>query len=225
MTTLFGYIFTWDGFGKGEGTDKYSDLFSEALMKMSQFKTSRGKSRMTSKRWQALTYESRQPLLGEDPGFVESVWTYPIRLRVNDTTGTIVIAAPRYAITDAAVQTINSRLAPNVRRKLVNVGEVSDHLLQPAPQQFAITYYMADVPGYGSALNTISLHGDDIAAADFLVKERASFTARQIGVRPLSQRAECGRFGNTGSIQFRDEYIEMLEQFLAYTYSNGFYID
>lgn len=223
MTVLYGYIFTWDGFSQA-GDDGFSDAFVGAVTKLKQFKNGGGRQPRAS-RWKRLIFESPQPLLGEEPGFVPSVWTYKVHLRVNDKTGTVIIAAQRYTITDAVVQVINFKVTPNIRRKVINVGEVSEHLLAPSPQQFAMTYYMADIPGYGSALSTISLHGDDIAAADFLVNERNNFTARQIGVRPLSQKAECGRFSNTGQIQFRDENLDTLERFLSYTYENGFYID
>ena len=223
MTALFGYIFTWDGFNQAED-DGYSESFLSKISNLKQFSKAGGRQPSTS-RWKQLIFESMQPLLGEEPGFVPSPWTYKVHVRVNDKTGTLIIATRRYTVTDAVVQAINFNITPNIRRKVVNVGEVSEHLLAPSPQQFAITYYMADIPGYGSALSTISLHGDNIAAADFLVNERKNFTARQIGVRPLNQKNECGRFSNTGQIQFRDENLGMLERFLSYTYENGFYID
>ncbi|MCO5159927.1 MAG: hypothetical protein M9939_02235 [Mesorhizobium sp.] len=227
MTVLYGYIFTWDGVqGEVEGKKALSEQFFSAVVALRQFKKIADRRGAHSTRWRRFLYESSHALLGEESGgLFDHVWTYKVHFRVNDATGTVIIAAPRYAITDAVVQAINVKLTPNVRRKLINVAELSDHLLSPQAQQFAITYYMADVPGYGSALSTISLHGDDIAAADFLTKERGDFTARQIGVRPLNQRSDCGRFGNTGQIQFRDENLEMLELFLSYTYGHGFYID
>lgn len=226
MAIQFGYIFTWEGFRSVDGESDLADQFLGELGKSASFKIERERRISSGRRWQILKFASSVPLLGEERDmFPDARFYYRMYCRINKKTGTIILAAPRYLISDAAVQAINISINPNIRRKIINIKELSEYLLGPEPQSFAITYYMADVPGYGSALNTIALYGDDIAAANFLAAERANFTARQIGIRPTSQRAECGRFGNTGSIQFRDENIEVLEEFLAHTYSLGFYID
>ncbi|HEY5723180.1 MAG TPA: hypothetical protein VIT45_12740 [Allosphingosinicella sp.] len=102
---------------------------------------------------------------------------------------------------------------------------MADYLLEPgAEKRFAVTYLLADVPGYGSALSSMSLIGDDIAAADFMVEERGKLTARQLGVRSIFSRIECGRFGSLGSIRFRPACISDFESFLSYAYQNNFYI-
>ena len=222
MRQLFGYIFDWSD--PREDPRTFLDALSSA--KLREIRSYSGPDSNVSKRWTLLYFVSRRPFLGEEPGVLDTTHEYRYRLyvRVNSVTGSVILAAPRYAITDAAIETINRGLTPDLRRRVININDVVQHLFRREAQQYAVTYLMADVPGHRPLVNTIAIHGEDIGTSNFLLEERQTFTARQLGVRAIRSRMECGRFGNSGSIQFNLENSESLERFLAYTYENKFYI-
>ena len=137
-----------------------------------------------------------------------------------------MVAGARYTVTEEAMRNFNTYVRPSLTRKVINIKSLTEHLFERgAERHFAVTHFNADVPGYGTALSSISLNGDDIGSADFLVDERGNFTARQVGVRPLNHRSECGRFGSVGSVQFRTDLLDNFERFLVYAYRCGLYID
>lgn len=228
---LYGYVLEWDGFEAGSA-DSNRSLFEESILRVPTLEKGNDRRYLPSKRWSFFSLRSNRPLLGEfeseNQSKIEGSETrfYPVYFRVNERTKTVIFAAQRYSITDVAVSTFNAFITPNLRRRVIDIEALSSRLLtDDEDKKFCVTYFMADVPGYGSALNTISLHGDDLGAADFLSEERTNFTARQIGVRTISNRSEAGRFSNTGSIQFRLEAIPELEKFLSYTYQEKLYVD
>ncbi|HEY6816429.1 MAG TPA: hypothetical protein VI168_12885 [Croceibacterium sp.] len=145
---------------------------------------------------------------------------------MNERTRTVVVATMRYGITEEAIRYFNTYISPKLQRKVVNVRDLSEHLLDKGGEkQFAITHLLADVPGYGSALSLISLSGDDVGSTDFIDNQSSSLTTRQIGVRSVESRVECGRFGSVGSVQFRTDQLDDLEAFLSYAYERGFYLE
>lgn len=228
---LYGYVLEWDGFEAGS-TESNRALFERSVFQVPTLEQGGDRRYLPSKRWSFFNFRSNKPLLGEFESDKQATIVgaemrfYPVYFRVNERTKTVILASQRYAITDLAVSTFNAFINPNLRRRVIDIESLSSRLLTTEEdKKFCVTYYMADVPGYGSALNTISLHGDDLGAADFLSEERTKFTARQIGVRTISNRSEAGRFSNTGSIQFRLEAIPELEKFLSYTYKEKLYID
>lgn len=227
MSPLYGYIFLWEGFSDSETDVPNSKIFRDALKDISSFKSIPNERIIGSPRWSVYWFLSSKPLLGEEPDmYRKDPYTYKILFRVNEKTDTVIIAGDRYSIAEAAVATFNTYINPNFKRKIVNISRLSDNLFKKGFEKFfAVTYLLADVPGYGAALNTIALHGDDIAEADFLSREALNFTARQIGVRPVDNRYECGRFGNLGTIQFRRENIPGLEKFLNYAYQEKLYVE
>ncbi|HXH31859.1 MAG TPA: hypothetical protein VNJ01_13695 [Bacteriovoracaceae bacterium] len=222
MRQLFGYIFDWGESREGE----FSFLEALQAAKLREIRAYDGPSETVSRRWVVIYFISRRPLLGEEPGALDAIHEFRYRLyvRVNTVTGSVILAASRYAITDAAIEVINRGVTPDLRRRVININEVVQHLFRRDVQQYAVTYLMADVPGYRPLVNTIAIHGEDIGTSNFLLEERQAFTARQLGVRAIRSRIECGRFGNSGSIQFNLDNSEALEKFLAYTYKNKFYI-
>ena len=243
---LFGYLFTWDGFNLDEEkATSNPTLFDEALKSAKKFRDITKKDPSFSKltippRWKVNYFQSTEPLAEEEPNLY-GYYDYRIYIRVNDKTDTVVIAANRYKITEAAVATFNTYVTPKLQRKVIGISELAENLFdERIPKKFAVTYFLADVPGYGSALRTIALAGDDIANAGFMSEyeqhikhdgveagsgKSRNFTARQVGLRPINARYECGRFGNSGTIQFPDDSIPQLEAFLAYAYQQGLYID
>jgi len=226
MSLVYGYLFEWDGFTSDEVKKPNSMRFKEALLSLSAFQGFR--SVRKAPRWSVYKFMSSKPLNGEELHSLPADfrYSYEIYVRVNERTKTVVIAASRYTITEEAVRTFNTYLAPNLQRKIINIKELSEHLLEKGNRkQFAVTYLLADVPGYGSALSLISLIGEDIGSTDFLDDQRNSLTTRQIGVRPIDNRTECGRFASIGSVQFRTDQLGDLEAFLSYAYQNGFYLD
>ena len=228
MSLVYGYIFEWDGFNSKESSVTNTDRFKEQLLSVRSFQNFVDRKVTLAKRWSLYKFHSPKPLLGEESSALamNADYAYSVYVRVNDKTGTLVIAASRYTVTEEAVKTFNVYIKPSLQRKVINIKGLSDHLLERGTEKrFAVTHLNADVPGYGTAVSSISLSGDDIGAADFLVDERADFTIRQVGVRPVDGRSECGRFGSVGSVQFRTELLGEFERFLSYAYECGLYID
>lgn len=226
---LYGYIFTWDGFDP-EGSTSNSEAFFDAVRQVPTLSFNDSRTGITSKKWSKLKFRSSRYLMGEpdeerQPRMHGSNdLFYDVYLRVNDRTKAVVLAGQRYAITDSAVTAFNAFVNPNLRRRVIDVEGMTRRLFSKEQEKsFCLTYFLADVPGYGSALTSISLHGDDLAASDFLMDERQNFTARQIGIRSVSSRSEASRIGNQGTLQFRREAMTDLERVLNFTYQEKFY--
>lgn len=228
MSLVYGYIFEWDGFDPEGKSASNSARFGEALLSIRLFKLAQDRRLGRARRWSVYRFLSPKPLLGEEPheDGLGHGYAYFVYVRVNEKTGTLVIAGSRFAVTEEVVRTFNTYVKPSLQRKVLNVKNLADHLLERGTEKhFAVTHLAADVPGYGTAVSSIALTGDDIGGADFLVEERSAFTIRQVGVRPVGHRAECGRFGSVGSVQFRTDLLENFERFLIYAYDCGLYID
>ncbi len=230
---LFGYLFRWSGF---QGATDEANPFLSELSQVPQFTDVTGKQgvKVASEiplMWHVLNFRSGEPLAGEEQdGRMLKDYEYRVFVRVNPLSGSVIFASSRYKISDSAVATFNAYIAPKLQRRHIRVAELSERLFhQRSRADYFVTYFLADVPGYGEALKMLSLAGDDVAGAGFFSFDKSSqsssqsgvlhysdFTARQIGLRPIDSRQECGRFGGTGTIQFPDEAIQELDKFLIY---------
>lgn len=227
MSLVYGYIFEWEGFDPENKTASNSARFRDAFLSIKAFEAVQDR-KITAPRWAVFRFMSPKPLLGEEPHHdgMGHRYAYKTYVRVNEKTGTLVIAGARYTVTEEVVRTFNTYVRPSLQRRVINIKNLSEHLLERGTEKrFAVTHLTADVPGHGTAVTSISLSGDDIGGADFLVEERVQFTIRQVGVRPANYRAECGRFGSVGSVQFRTDLLDNFELFLVYAYECGLYID
>lgn len=235
MPLLYGYILTWEGYGVDQDAP-YADQFDELLLQQESFSPDhRGVARLNPA-WKSYWYATKSALhdhgIGADAEPSQSsvlagaTYTYPFMVRVNASNGTIIVVSTLYSITDAVIEYFNNAISPNLKRRIIDVHKVSQTLLDPGERkEYAITYFLADVPGYGSNLRSITLYGNDIAEADFLQAERRNFSARKIGVRPFASPRDAGRFNNYGTIQFRSENIDAFEDFLRYAYKKKLYIE
>jgi hypothetical protein len=227
MSLVYGYLFEWPTSSEALQVSR-SEAFQSAVESIRSFRLAEDHRINDIPRWTSYRFESLKPLhtVDGEPLFRDTPYTYSVFVRVNDKTSTVVIAAARYSITDEVVRLFNTTVRPMLKRKSINVRGLSDYLLnEQKRKRFFVTYLLGDVPAYGSALTSISLHGDDIAAAEFSLPEGAALTARQIGVRLLTPRMECARFGTLGSVQFRTDLAAEFEQFLTYAYDRGFLTD
>ena len=167
MAISYGYLFSWDGFGKKGIVKGYGDEFRKLLVEMTNIKEGPEKKRLNVRGWISLKFLSGKPLLGEDPGFLrQSPFQYDVWVRVNEHTGNIIISAQRYSITESVVDFFNFKYSPHLRKMVIDVGKLTDYMFHSEEKKFFITYFMADVRGFGPSLTSISLYGDDIAASN-----------------------------------------------------------
>lgn len=237
---LFGFLFNWNDFSRqmsGESTEQ--DSFVARLHKVPQFSdiTDNQGVNQTSrlpKTWRLLNFRSNKALAGEElDGRLRldgDEFVYRIYVRANLETGSVIFASRRLSISEAAVMTQNTYVLPKLQRRNIRVAELSERLLRrDTITDYFVTFLSADVPGYGDSLKSISLEGEDIAGAGFFFFDDVSgstekkhglhysnFTARRIGLRPVDSRLECGRFGVDNRIEFSDDSIQELEDFLLY---------
>ena len=201
---LFGYLFNWEGFNTDSPeTQNHITQFRAAMQRSKRFddatsKLSHAQKSRIPDRWNTILFESSEPLAGEEGSLFEN-YHYRVFVRVNELTRSVILAASRYRITEAAVSTFNLYVTPKLQRKIIRVQDLSDHLLEETgPKKFAITYLKADIPSFGSSLRSIALEGDDISGSGFvgrietgegspprgsLHRRHSSLVTRQIGVR------------------------------------------
>jgi hypothetical protein len=239
MPLLYGYILAWKGYDKSEEAPGFREQFREKMLVTDDFSSDSRGHHNPNNAWESYWLSSTVALHDHGPDAVQKgtpnqtnsavrnePYTYSFRVRVNSASGTIIIVSTLYSITDAVIENFNSENSPNLQRQVVDIHKVSQELLsEERDRDYSITYFLADIPGYGSSLRSITLYGNDIAEADFLRSERKNFSARKIGVRPFNGPYEAGRFNNQGTIQFRSENIGIFEEFLRYAYKNDFYIE
>jgi len=239
MPLLYGYILAWKGYDKSKNAAGYREQFRDKMLETSDFDLDSRGHHNPQDAWESYWLTSSVALHdhgtesfqkgGPDQRNIagsNGPFTYSFRVRVNSASGTIIIVSTLYSITDAIVENFNTENSPNLQRQIVDIHKVSQELLSgDRDRDYSITYFLADIPGYGSSLRSITLYGNDIAEADFMRSERKNFSARKIGVRPFNGPYEAGRFNNQGTIQFRSENIGIFEEFLRYAYKNNFYIE
>lgn len=237
----FGFLFSWSGFGPEvpSGQEPPFDEFSKRLNEVPQFTditdrhgVARPKDMPSS--WRLLSFRSLKPLAGEDLENSKRLdsgdFPYHVYVRINAQAGTIIFAARRYSITEAAVMTFHTYTVPKMKRRNVRVAELAERLLtKRTTTDYFITFLNADVPGYGEALRSLSLEGEDIAGTGFFLLgeeteptstkgglQYANFNAKRIGLRPVTSRNEFGRFGADNRVEFSDDSIGSLEEFFSF---------
>lgn len=237
MKLLYGYILTWPGYDLACGAPGYREQFREKLLSIREFRVDDRGFGSPQNAWERLWLDSPVALHdvtneGPDSEHRNSDlggkirFNYSFLIRVNSKNGTIIIVSTLYNITDAVIDYFNLGNAKNLQRKIVDVQKVSQMLMESEhSKEYSITYFLADVPGYGSSLKSITMYGNDISEAEFLREERKKFSARKIGVRPFDGPFEAGRFNNFGMIQFRIENISIFENFLRYAHQHKLFIE
>lgn len=238
----FGFLFHWGGFD-GEKTSNSESPLSNGFLKkikdIPQFSdiTARHGARVPKdmpSTWRLLSFRSPKPLAGEDVDDSRRLdggdFPYHVFVRINPKAGTVIFASRRYSITEAAVMTFHTYTVPKMQRRNVRVAELAARLLNKTTStDYFITFINADVPGYGEALRSISLEGEDIAGTGFFIVgsdtepsptkgglHYSNFNAKRIGLRPVTSRNECGRFGADNRVEFSDESIGALEDFFSF---------
>jgi hypothetical protein len=237
---LFGFLFSWAGYeGVSDEIDRTINPFVQNLKSVPQLSDISGKQGVNTASplpasWRLVNFRSSKPLAGEDLDSRRSLdnddFIYRVFIRTNPHAGTVIFASRRFSISEAAVMTVNSYVVPKLQRRNIRVAELSERLLgQEIKTDYFVTFLSADVPGYGDSLKSLALEGEDIAGANFFrlpgqANSSASsgklpftnFTAKRIGLRPVNSRQECGRFGTDNRIEFSEEALQELEDFLAY---------
>ena len=238
---LYGFLFQWNGFsservGKAFEGDPFIYTLNEAS-KLTDITNKQGVKvpKPLPEKWRLIEFLSDEPLTKEDSDSAprsldRNSYPYWIYIRSNIETGAVIVASASFRITVQAVMTINTYILPKMQRRNIRVAELAERLLrQEARTEYFITLLTTDVPGYGDSVKSLSLEGDDIAGAGFFHFTSASnnvgdkqglryknFTAKRIGLRPVDSRIECGRFGTENRIEFSDEGLQELEDFLGY---------
>ncbi len=227
MPQLYGYILNWNGYSENNGSTDYRQQLHDAISSAKDFQVDTAAPNKLQGLWQDYIFNSTKAVVDHDKErmMFEGPYTYKFKVRVNSRNGTVIIVSAMHIITDAVINYFNYKNRPNLNRKIINIQKITQKLLIEKVRDYAITYYLADIPGYGTSLKSITLYGTDIADAEFLEDERANFSARKIGIRPFSSPFESGRFSNNGIIQFRSENIKNLEEFLSYAHLNELYIE
>lgn len=188
-----------------------------------------GASNVVGSRWNIVIFKSKEPLLNADriselyrPP--QEFFEYPVYIRVNNITGSMIVASHSNGIVEAFVQVVARSSLPMLQNRQVYVSRIFDNIaFGEGEEDYRITHLIAQVVGYGNNIETVTLSGYDIGAASgngysSLVRSEA-MTPRYIGVRLVSQQEEIFRISTTGMIQFSLEENSNLEEFLSYCYS------
>ncbi|MCV6596607.1 MAG: hypothetical protein OIF40_05915 [Mangrovicoccus sp.] len=209
-----------------EGAPKFTDLSSKQGVTI---------PKPLPENWSLVEFVSDEPLTKDDfdsqpKALDRNVYPYWVYLRTNPETGTVIVASATFRITIQAVMTINAYVLPKMQRRNIRVAELAERLLrQEAKTDYFMTLLTTDVPGFGESVKSLSLEGEDIVGAGFFHflppqsdssskqgLRYTNFTAKRIGLRPTNSRNECGRFGTDNRIEFSDDGLQELENFLNY---------
>ncbi|MDX8347388.1 hypothetical protein SLH49_05250 [Cognatiyoonia sp. IB215446] len=238
---LYGFLFQWDGFAPHRvSPEAIGDAFLFSLNDVPKFSDISDRHGVVipkplPKNWRLFEFISNEPLTKDDsvkpPRTLDrNGYPYWIHIRTNMDAGTVIVAAATFRIAVQAVMTINAYVLPKMQRRNIRVAELAERLLRhESKTEYYVTLLTTDVPGFGEAVKSLSLEGEDIVGAEFFHFSNSTsndsqkqglrytnFTAKRIGLRPIDSRSECGRFGTDNRIEFSDDGLQELEDFLKY---------
>lgn len=234
LTKRYGYLLNWKGFNDAIGRiDDTNKAFFEGVARVPQLENITGRSGVKvpkmPKNWSVLLFRSSEPLGSETQTMTSLAhYEYFLHVRVSKRSSSVLIASDSYKVADSAIATFNTYVVPKLQRRYIRVADLAERMFRQKSQtDYYVTHFLADVPGYGEALKSMTLTGEDIASAGFFDMEESgenngnglpfsNFTARQIGLRPVDSRVECGRFGATGTVSFPPDAVDELDAFLNY---------
>lgn len=181
-------------------------------------------------RWHQFVYRSKDPLTPAEidqarvPGFrPPSHYDYSMWMAVSHH---VLILATNLAVVEAFVVRNLRRHDVRLRRTQIRVDEFVRHLIAQ-PGQYLLTHFHAKVGGFGDALKTVSLWGDNLGYAQFVQDSTQIMFATQCGLRDADDDRELLRFTNEGKFSFFLDEVRLkpIEMLLSYMNRKTFFVD
>ncbi|WP_284777419.1 hypothetical protein [Agrobacterium sp. lyk4-40-TYG-31] len=182
----------------------------------------------TGRGWFAFEVSSKTPL---QPNFEPSdlgLYRYFLLLRIQATTGTVVVATASRNLTRAIIdQFINRYLRPNLQPIQLLTSELSSQLVEDPESGFKMTSLSGDFIYDGSDVRVMILYGDDLGNSRFVQDNIGAIMPNQVGMRERTSMREDARVGSAGTLRFyfrEGEGLRSLEKCLAFMLAKKIYV-
>jgi hypothetical protein len=148
-------------------------------------------------RWEQYVLRSSVPLRGEDKG---AEYEYGIICRRSGPR--LLLATAARPVTSHIIENeLPNVFATRLRPVTINVDGLVRSLIEK-PALYSITFVHTKLPGFGAALRSASLYGQDIGEATFVRENLGLMRFATCGLRHASASAEIVRLGTEGTIFF-----------------------
>jgi hypothetical protein len=225
MATYYGYLMSWPISDERCGDKDRKEALVASVLSAPEFTLANNAGHRNYRHWVQLNFESESPLRGEDllPS-LETKFVYPVLIRVSATTETVILGAKTTIIALSALKKIQRRLRPQMKPMRILVDVMADHLLDQLSAEFAICSLELEIAKYGSNLQSMELHGNDIARAQDIRNEIRGYVTKAIGLREAGAAKESARLGSKGTVRFYDDRLLGVEKALAFARQLNLYV-
>jgi hypothetical protein len=175
--------------------------------------------------WSAYRYSSLVPLRLED-ALRAGPFEYPLVASTYD--GRLILLAQTKRIVDYVRTRELERLqGVRIRPERIDVDRLVRAIVRN-PQTYALTFIHARVSGFGTALNAVSLYGDDVGESSFFRSNLKLFSCHTAGIRLGGRSGELARVGADGtlviSVHASTDYAHV-EELLGYVEGQDCFLD
>jgi hypothetical protein len=178
---------------------------------------------ITGTKWDEYRFRSSRPMRGEMQYNIGGVWEYIVISRRSGPR--LLLLSEATAIVEVILESeaMYARGLP-----LRRVGVAVDALVKEIahnPGEFLLSRVDARVAGYGTALRSITLYGEDIGEARMFREQLTQLQCYACGIRHAQGGAEICRLVNRGGISFRysgNRSLKAVEQAIGFVSKNQY---
>ena len=150
-------------------------------------------------RWESFSFESHEPLAGEDARVAAPPYKYRILIRRSGVR--LLLLSNHKDVAEQVLGLLQPLFRPRLRGVKIGVDQLVKSLTQK-PTSYVLSFAHARVPAFGAVLRAISFYGDDIGDASLFRQQLNLMVFHTCGLREARGGPEILRLGSDGTVSF-----------------------
>jgi hypothetical protein len=150
--------------------------------------------------WEEFSYDSGEPLAGEDKHNTKPPYKYHMLARRSGTR-LLLLATHKEVAEHLIDRRLQSLFRPRLRAVMIGVDQLVKALTHK-PTTYAVSLAHARVPAFGAVLRTMSFYGDDLGQASLFRNQLDLMVFYTCGLRHSRGGNEIVRLGAEGFVSF-----------------------
>lgn len=180
---------------------------------LSRIRTLADLEELREKKWFSFNWKPKQQIRSDhfDSSLTNDTPNYPFIFR--QSSDRLILVSSHAAVVDSFLR--RTRLSDISEFPRVDIRRVVDHLAYGDAgngREYRMGVLFASLEGYGRALRTIGLWGDDIADARFFNEINSELTPYRVSIRDVRSDREVASIGSQGEVNFYYRGFAHLDQ-------------